>query len=742
MPAPVALFAFRRPEHLRSTLVALARNALAAQSNLYIFCDGPRNTSDEPLVLEVQAVADSCTGFASVNVIKRPSNFGLARSILSGVDYLFERFDRLIVLEDDLVTAPQFLQYMNTALEHYAGDPAVFSITGFSYPSAYFKLPANYPFDTFAAYRCCSNSWGTWRDRWQRIDWSMGYFQEFSKSSESKARFNLGGQDLADMLELQYNGHIDSWAIRFCYAHFQRAMHCIYPTQSMVRNIGLDHSGTHSAPNPKFHHESLYAQWQPIQFCPGNSIDPTIAEEFRRLFAPPEATIVSRLKEWVQRHIANISKISGAVLSLIRRVLVRPLRRPDVLVVNTYQGYGGAARAAYRIFDGVRLQRPRTHLLTLFRGDADPDIFGLEPTTVRGACAKHLLHRDTTHLWAYPQRQNTYFSPAIHANPFRIKFARFRPGLVHLHWIGHSLLSIEELGNIRSPVIWTLHDAWPFTGGCHTPGACDHYMQQCGNCPQLGSGSDNDLSRHVFLRKLRAYQNLDLTIVTPSKWLAEKSSQSSLFGSRTVKVIPNGIDTQKFKPIGKTEARDYFDLPAEVPVFIFVAHLLTDPNKGADLLFSVLAGFERPCILLTVGSGTTAHRGAPNVTLRELGPLEDDSSLALAYSAADVLLCTSRQENLPNTIAEAMACGTPCAGFRIGGLPDMIAHQVNGWLAEPFDTSGLASGIAWLVQHSDVASLRKAAREKALQDFDIRKTTAAYLQLYDETQNRNRAPNL
>jgi glycosyltransferase involved in cell wall biosynthesis len=742
MLAPVALFAFRRPDHLRSTLVALAHNALAAQTDLYIFCDGPRSTSDESTVSEVQNIADGCTGFASVTVIKRTANMGLARSIITGVDYLFERFEHLIVLEDDLVTSPHFLQFMNAALAHYAEDPAAFSITGFSYPSAHFKLAENYLFDTFAGYRCCSSSWATWRDRWQRVDWSMGYFLEFSKKPANMARFNLGGQDLADMLELQYNGQIDSWAIRFCYAHFEHAMRCIYPTKSMVCNIGLDHSGTHSKPNPKFHHEALDTHWQPVRFAPANTINESIAAEFRRLFAPPESTIAGRFKERIQRPFVGAARILKVITSVIKRVVVRPIRTADVLVINTYQNYGGAARAAFRIFDGVRAQRQRIRLLTLFRGDADPDIFGLEPTTVRGACAKHLLHRDTSQLWAYPHRKNTYFSPAIHGNPFRIKLARFRPELIHLHWVGHSLLPIEEIGKIRCPVIWTLHDAWPFTGGCHTPGACDRHMQQCGRCPQLGSISDDDLSRQVLIRKVRAYQKLDLTIVAPSRWLAEKASQSRLFASRAVHVIPNGVDTQRFKPIEKSAARDFFGLQPEVPVFIFVAHLLTDPNKGADLLFSALTSYGHSCILLTVGLDTIAHRKAANVTLRELGPLMDDSSLALAYSAADVLLCTSRQENLPNTIAEALACGTPCAGFRIGGLPDMIAHQVNGWLAEPFDTSGLASGIAWLVQHSDAARLRKAAREKALQDFDIRKTTAAYLKLYDETQIRNRAPNL
>lgn len=403
-----------------------------------------------------------------------------------------------------------------------------------------------------------------------------------------------------------------------------------------------------------------------------------------------------------------------------------------VLIVNTYQKNGGAARAAYRIFCGMRQLYPDARYLTLFKDDPDPEIIGLLPGSIRGRLALRLILRDQKPLLDYPRRINSSFTPARHPNSFRIPLSRFRPKLAHLNWLGHGLLRAEEIGQLQCPVIWTLHDAWAFTGGCHYTGGCERYLHRCGRCPQLGSDIDDDISRSLMETKAIAFRNLNLTIVTPSRWLAKMAGDSSLFSKRRIQVIPNGLDTETFRPMDRRAARESLGVAPNSPVILFGAHWLLDPRKGSDLLCQAVARIGMPLTLLTFGEGTLPLENMPHVTLRSLGSLSNDAALAQAYSAADVFVCPAREDNLPNTVAEAMACGTPCAAFDVNGLPDMIDHKQNGWLAKLFDPVDLAEGITWLATQSRPEPLRKAARDKAMSEYSMTAMTERYGKLYAE----------
>jgi len=560
----------------------------------------------------------------------------------------------------------------------------------------------------------------------------MTYYTHFSQDAEVQEKFNRGGQDMAASLRMQYKGEIDSWAIRFCYAHHAHEMRCIYPTKTLVKNIGLDHSGTHSTPNPRFQHSSLDDSWCPRKFCSASELDPRIVKEFRSIFDPPsppflQLTIlkIKNIARIALRKTRTLVSIAGSLINLSGK-------KVDLLFVNTYQKNGGAARAAYRIFCALREHFPSARYLTLFKQDWDLGVIGLFDTSIRGAIAKQLIEFDQIPLRSYPDKQNSFFSPAVYPNPMRIRLTHFRPKLAHLHWVGNGLLRVEEIGKLNCPVVWTLHDAWAFTGGCHYTGDCQLYKQQCGNCPQLGSLRMNDLSHTLMQRKLRAFASLDLTIVTPSRWLGEMAAKSSLFSGRRIEVIPNGLDTDAFKPIDRRTARNYFGIDNNHPVILFGTHWLSDPRKGGDLLCKALSILGMQCTLLTFGEGKLQVEILPMVTIRSLGHFSDNASLALAYSVADVFLCPSREDNLPNTVAEALACGTPCVAFDIGGLSEMIEHQKTGWLAKPFDPVDLAAGIKWLLTHAHPEHLRNAAREKAMADYSITTMTARYSTLYSE----------
>lgn len=402
----------------------------------------------------------------------------------------------------------------------------------------------------------------------------------------------------------------------------------------------------------------------------------------------------------------------------------------DVLFVNTNEKDGGAARAAHRIFSEIRRRALDVHYLTLVKESHDPDVSGRLRRSALGRAVRALGRLDRIPLYFYRQRQPATFSPAFWPNPLRIRLAGFKAKLVHLHWVGAGLLRIEELAGIQCPIVWTLHDAWAFTGGCHYARDCQGFQQLCGRCPQLGSRQENDYSRKLMQKKTSIFQWLDITVVAPSRWLADMARRSSLMAGRRIEVIPNGLDTEVFAPMPRQVARERLGIRSQGPVLLFGAQSVTDPRKGWDLLCDALVGFGQPCTLLVFGEGNVSIERAPYIEVRDLGRLTDDSSLAMVYSAADLFVCPSREDNLPNTVAEAMACGTPCAAFEVNGLPDMIDHRANGWLAKPFDSADLAKGIRWLADHPQPDRLRDAAREKALAEYSLRVMGDRYLALY------------
>lgn len=246
--APIIVFAYDRPEHLRQTLEALAKNELAKESELYIFCDGPKADASEERKLHIEQtreVAHDAIGFKEIQVIEAPQNKGLANSIIGGVTKVIKMHERVIVLEDDLLTSPYFLKYMNEALDKYDSYPSVFSIGGYNFPPQKMSMPQDYPYDAYVSLRCCSWGWATWKDKWDRIDWSLDYLDEFLTHPEQIKAFNRGGDDLTEMLLLQRDCKIDSWAIRFAFQHFYHHAVAILPRISYVDNMGCDGTGVH-----------------------------------------------------------------------------------------------------------------------------------------------------------------------------------------------------------------------------------------------------------------------------------------------------------------------------------------------------------------------------------------------------------------------------------------------------------------------------------------------------------------
>lgn len=243
--APIAVFAFNRPDHLQQSLDALAANELADQSKVTIFCDAPRNENEQTLTNRVQAIARNAKGFKSTTVVAREHNMGCANSIIDGVSRILSQHDRIIVIEDDVVCSRYTLHFLNTTLARYAEEPVVFNISAWAPPASIAPMPATYTYDAYFIPRFNCWGWASWRDRWEKVDWNVSDYDTFRRDPHLQRAYNHGGDDLTTLLEMQRTGKLDSWATRMDYGRFKHGGLGLNPVQSYTRNIGIG-AGTNS----------------------------------------------------------------------------------------------------------------------------------------------------------------------------------------------------------------------------------------------------------------------------------------------------------------------------------------------------------------------------------------------------------------------------------------------------------------------------------------------------------------
>ncbi len=413
-----------------------------------------------------------------------------------------------------------------------------------------------------------------------------------------------------------------------------------------------------------------------------------------------------------------------------------------VSLISTSDLRSGSAHASYRLHQGLRTIGVDSQLLVQIRHSDDPRVIGTSSESGIGKAVTGIrLTLDRFPLKFYNHNSGIYSSHWLpdKMNPL---VRKLNPDIINLHWVSAGFLQIETCAKFSKPIVWTLHDMWAFTGGCHYNQECEKYTSSCGACPQLGSKKDRDLSRWVWQRKFKSWQNIDLTIVALSSWMRDCAKSSSLFANKRIELIPNGINTEIYRPINKNTARELLRLPQNKKLVLFGALKATSDNrKGFHLLQPALqqlskSGLQDSFELVVFGASQPEKTINFGFQTNYLGTLNDDLSLALAYSAADVFVLPSVQDNLPNTIMEALSCGTPCVGFDIGGVPDMIEHQHNGYLAQPYKIEDLAQGIMWVLRNNErYQKLCDRAREKTLQEFTLEIQAYRYLSLFKELLN-------
>lgn len=431
-----------------------------------------------------------------------------------------------------------------------------------------------------------------------------------------------------------------------------------------------------------------------------------------------------------------------------------------VLAVNTNDSHGGAARAAVRIMHGVQQHGVETQILVKEKHSVDSSVISLQ---------QFLPNSKLYHLidWVGQKLKNKYYHLLWH--PYRKTkknvfisdsrgtclggaLQKLDYDILHLHWINQRFIKLQDLPKDK-PIVWTLHDSWPFCGVCHYFLDCDRYQSHCGDCPMLHSGKEKDLAYHIFEEKMRAYRDLNLHIVTPSRWLGDWAKQSALFGRFPVTVIPNCLDTDVYRPLTEQEMDERLIFAIEQnsalhavkraagekaakPMLLYGAmNAATDRIKGFASLLSALQtldeqGFEANLVVFGASESDLPMQ-FEHIQVHFIGYVSDTDLLVTLYNLADVMVVPSLTENLSCAIMESLSCATPVCCFAIGGNGDMVEHQVNGYLAREKDAADLAKGIRWCLDNNKDGALSQAAHQKVMENYTIEMVGELYAELYE-----------
>ena len=411
-----------------------------------------------------------------------------------------------------------------------------------------------------------------------------------------------------------------------------------------------------------------------------------------------------------------------------------------VLIINTSERVGGAAIAANRLMEALKKNGVKVKML------------------VRDKQTDHLTVLPVGHNWTQPfkflwerfcifaancfSRKNLFRVDIANTGTDVTRFTEFqRADVIHLHWVNQGFLSLSNINKIihaGKPVVITMHDQWHFTGICHYSGDCQKYQELCQHCELMKCTLFGDLAKQVFLKKERMYSDARLTFVGCSQWMADLAKTSKLTQGHRVISIPNAINTDRFRPQDKMEARKAFNLPTDKRLLLFGCQRITDERKGFHYLVEALQlikqqnpNIAKSCELVVVGGAAENVRHLVPFNAIPISYVKDPQKMVQLYNAVDLYVTPSLQDNLPNTIMESMACGTPCVGFKVGGIPEMIDHKENGYVAAYKDAQDFANGILWTLA-ADHGALSRHARNKVMVTYSENAVARKYIDVYED----------
>lgn len=413
-----------------------------------------------------------------------------------------------------------------------------------------------------------------------------------------------------------------------------------------------------------------------------------------------------------------------------------------VLIVNTSENTGGAAVAANRLKEALNNNGIKAKMLVRDKESDDITVAQLNKSWHQKW--DFLWERFVIYMRLHFKRDNLFLIDIANAGTDITKTREFKEAdVIHLSWINQGMLSLKGIRKIlesHKPVVWTMHDLWPASSICHYARNCRNYEKQCGNCPLLpGNGSSNDLSARIWRKKRKILERNSILFVTCSRWLADKAKKSGLLSGQKVISIPNPIDSRAFTKENREEARLYAGLPEGKKLILFVSQRVTDKRKGMDYFITAInkmveahPEMKDNCGIAILGGKAEELADKLPLPSYPLGYVSEEKKIASIYNSVDLFVLPSLEDNLPNTIMEAMACGVPCVGFNTGGIPEMIDHLKNGYVAEYKSSDDLARGIHWVLSEADHQSLSNEAMKKVNQCYSQYAVAMKYIEAYNQ----------
>ncbi|HEV8271812.1 MAG TPA: glycosyltransferase [Chitinophagaceae bacterium] len=406
-----------------------------------------------------------------------------------------------------------------------------------------------------------------------------------------------------------------------------------------------------------------------------------------------------------------------------------------IVHLSTFTAEGGAGIATLRIHKKLLEKGIHSDLLVYRSSDRSlPNV-----TEVK----KDFIYRIKESL--FYRLDNFFYRKKIRPGAHQFSFNRFKRVDVHdhplikqadivcLYWVAANFLTPKQIGKINKPIIWRLSDKWAFTGGCHYSGDCIKYEEHCGNCPQLITNKEKDFTWFGLKRKYEEWKDKNITVVAPSNWIADAAGRSTILKDKSIIRIGTGVDHTIFRPINKAEARAALNIPTSSKVILFGANNALESTYKGGIFFRKMVErlADKEYIFLLFGSDKMQQIDVYK-NVRFLGVLKEENDLCCAYNAADIFICPSTEDNLPNTVLESMACGTPCIAFRdSGGVVDAIDHKRNGYLAEFKNVNDLIGGINWIIEANKSGVVSENAIKKILQDFTLENQVNSLISLYE-----------
>lgn len=399
-----------------------------------------------------------------------------------------------------------------------------------------------------------------------------------------------------------------------------------------------------------------------------------------------------------------------------------------VLLVNAFDNRGGASIAAMRLHQSLHKEDVENQFLVQFKLSDNQGV--LSETNFFIIFLNKILSKLDALIGRILLKDINNYSAAFFSSINIVnKINKLNPDIVHLHWTCNGMLSIEDIPKIQAPILWTMHDNWVFSGGCHNMSLCKDHQEETNKCDKY--------INYIYKRKMKAFgKKTDIYFLSLSSWLHDLALKSTLIGNRKNYHLPNLIDTKLYSPVQQSLARKNFNLTIDKKIILFGAlNASSDKNKGLHLLFDVISKFRDNEIEIVV-FGNNEPLTYKNFKFHNFGKIDNEQTLNLLLNTGNVLVVPSLQENFSNLILEGLAASIPVAAFDVGGNKDLILHKENGYLAQPFNSDDLKIGIDWILDHEYPRLLKEHARNSVLFRFDSKKVAKDYIQLYENILKR------